>query len=185
MNLVAFAASNSRNSINRILVRYAVDRLRTEFLPDARHDVLDLNDFEMPIFSIDRERAHGIPDAASSFFGRLGAADALLVSFAEHNGNVTAAWKNMHDWMSRIDQDIWQGKPMVVMAAVPGRRGGANVLAIQEKFVPVFGGRVCGLVGIGGWSEAWNAEEGRLNRPEDIDALDSALSGLASAIEGQ
>lgn len=183
MNVLAFAASNSRSSINRVLVKYAIDRLRAEFLPDAQHDILDLNDFEMPIFSIDRERALGIPDAASSFFRKLGAADALMVSFAEHNGNVTAAWKNIHDWMSRIDQNIWQGKPMVVLSAVPGQRAGANVLAIQEKFVPVFGGRVCGLVGIGRWSEAWNSEEGRLNRPGDVAAIDSALSGLASVIQ--
>ena len=36
----------------------------------------------------------------------VGDADAGLVSFAEHNRTVTSAWKNLFDWMSRIDMKV-------------------------------------------------------------------------------
>jgi NAD(P)H-dependent FMN reductase len=75
----------------------------------ASTEVLDLNDFEMPLFSVDREQAGGIPDFAHQFYKKVGAADALLVSFAEHNGSYSAAYKNLFDWTSRIDNKVYQG----------------------------------------------------------------------------
>ena len=110
MKILAFAASTSRGSINRALVEHAAKRLLSEFLPNASIELLDLNDYEMPIYSIDREREFGIPAKAGEFFSKIGAADALLVSFAEHNGFVTAAWKNAFDWMSRIENQGLAGK---------------------------------------------------------------------------
>ncbi|MCY4459386.1 MAG: NAD(P)H-dependent oxidoreductase [Albidovulum sp.] len=178
MKILAFAASNSRNSINRALVEHAASRLRAEILPEAQIEFLDLNDFEMPIFSIDRERAGGIPAPAREFFDRIGAADALLASFAEHNGYVSAAWKNIFDWMSRIETKIWQGKPIVILSASPGRRAGSNVLASQNLQIPRFGGHVRGKLGIGGWSEAWDAKSRTLTRSQDAAALDAALAGF-------
>ena len=179
MKILAFAASTSRNSINRALVEHASERLLSEFLPNATIELLDLNDYEMPIYSIDREREFGIPAKAGEFFGKIGAADALLVSFAEHNGFVTAAWKNAFDWMSRIETKVWQGKPMVILAASPGKRAGAGVLASQETSAPRFGGEVRSSLGIGEWSRAWDVEAKALTRHKDAAALCDALAALA------
>lgn len=77
MNILAFAASNSRQSINRALVGNAVARL-ARIAPGAQIETLDLNDYEMPIYSIDREHDAGIPAPARTFFDRIGAADAVL-----------------------------------------------------------------------------------------------------------
>lgn len=181
MKILAFAASNSRSSINRSLVEHAAQRLRGGIVPEAEVAFLDLNDYELPIYSPEREREGGIPAAARAFFDRIGEADAVLVSFAEHNGFVTAAWKNLFDWMSRIEMKLWQGKPVVMLAASPGPRAGAGVLASQEMQAPFFGADLRGRLGIGPWSEAWDAGERRLTRPEDEAALDEALAGLKPA----
>lgn len=179
MKILAFAASNSRNSINRALVDHAAASILPGILHDATVELLDLNDYEMPIYSIDREREFGIPAEAREFFGRIGAADALLVSFAEHNGFVTAAWKNVFDWMSRIETKVWQGKPMVILAASPGSRAGARVLASQVSSAPRFGGEVRSSFGIGEWSKAWDAGAKVLTRHKDVTALSDALAALA------
>ena len=84
MRVLAFAASNSRQSINKQLVTYAAS-----LLPDTDVDILDLNDYEMPLFSVDREAIDGIPDLAQQFYAKITAADALLISYAEHNGSYT------------------------------------------------------------------------------------------------
>jgi len=47
-----------------------------EFNSSATVKFLDLNDFEMPIYSIDRETESGIPDLAKSFYKEIGEADA-------------------------------------------------------------------------------------------------------------
>ncbi|MGB6229273.1 MAG: NAD(P)H-dependent oxidoreductase, partial [Litorimonas sp.] len=139
MRVLAFAASNSRRSINARLVRHAGEVLVSEVAPDATVRGLDLNDYEMPIYSIDRENEGGIPDPAHRFFEAIGAADALILSFAEHNGSYTVAYKNVYDWASRIDAKVFQGKPMLAMSASPGRRGGAGVLGTVVATVPRFG----------------------------------------------
>jgi hypothetical protein len=138
----------------------------------------------MPIYSVDREREDGIPAPAHAFFRRIGQADAILVSFAEHNGSVTAAWKNVFDWMSRIEMKLWQGKRMVLLAASPGPRAGAGVLDGQAALAPHFGGEVRGRLGIGRWRDAWDDDARRLARPGDTAALDRALGALAGAAHG-
>lgn len=183
MKILAFAASNSRNSINRALIDHAAARLRADIIPDAQIKMLDLNDYEMPIYSIDRETEGGIPAPAQGFFDQIGAADAVLVSFAEHNGFVTAAWKNIFDWMSRIEMKLWQGKPTVMLAASPGPRAGANVLASQKMLAPYFGADLRGTLGIGNWAEAWDVDGAGLIRAEDIAALGDVLGKLNPPVD--
>lgn len=178
MKLIAFAATNSRNSINRIFVEHAAARYSTEIDPNVEVAFLDLNDFEMPIYSIDRENEGGIPQLAQTFYDLIGSADVLLVSFAEHNGTVTAAWKNIFDWISRIDMQAWQNKPMVIMAATPGPRAGAGVLTSEANLAPHFGGNIKATVGIGRWPEAFDTQTGKLTRKEDTEALGKALAAL-------
>lgn len=175
MNILAFAASNSSTSINRQLVGFAADRLRAQ-APSAEIDILDLNDFEMPIYSPDREAADGIPAQAQTLFDKIGAADAVVVSFAEHNGSTTAAWKNIFDWMSRIEMKLWQGKPVVFLAASPGPRAGAGVLGGQIDMAPRFGADLKASHGVGVWSEAWDGTT--VTRDEDIAAVDAAMAAL-------
>lgn len=178
MKILAFAASNSSTSINRQLVLYAAGRLQELSDQQVIITTADLNDYEMPIYSSDREKASGVPDLAQKFRQLIGEADAVLVSFAEHNGNVSAAWKNIFDWMSRLDGKVWQGKPAVFLAASPGGRGGATVLASQTAMAPHHGADLRGQAGIAGWYTAWDAATGSLTRPEDSKAIDAAVQGL-------
>ena len=180
MKIVAFAASNSAASINRALIDHAAAHLRAT-TPDVQIETLDLTAYDLPTYSTERERQGGVPAPAQDFFNRIGAADAVLVSFAEHNGSTTAAWKNIFDWMSRIEMKVFQGKPIVILAATPGPRAGAGVLGHQETLLPHFGGRIVGKLGIGKWHEAWDAEAQTLTRPEDIAALGQTLAALQTA----
>ena len=126
--VVAFGASNSKNSINKQLAEFAAKQV-----PKAEVEVLDLNDFEMPIYSIDREKESGIPQLAQSFKAKIKAADFLIISFAEHNGAYTVAFKNVLDWISRLEGSTWEDKPMLLLATSPGGRGGKTVLDLAQR----------------------------------------------------
>jgi len=177
MKILTIAATNSRVSINRALIDFATSRLQTELLPDCEIETIDLNDYEMPIYSKERQAEGGILSQAQAVFEKIGSVDAVVISFAEHNGSVSAAWKNIFDWMSRIDMKVWQGKPLLLLAATPGGRAGAGVLGEQEKMAPHFGADLRGVQGFGNWGDAFSAESG-LVRAEDLKALDEALKGL-------
>jgi chromate reductase, NAD(P)H dehydrogenase (quinone) len=93
MKVLAFAASNNRNSTNKKLVTYVAGLIK-----NATVEILDLNDFDMPMYSVDVEREIGQPEAAKTFLNKIAGADFILISFAEHNGNFTVAYHNIFDW---------------------------------------------------------------------------------------
>lgn len=125
--IITFGASSSKNSINKTLAEFTANQVE-----GAEVEVLDLNDFEMPIYSVDKEVESGIHALATAFKSKIDDADGIVISFAEHNGNVSAAYKNVYDWVSRIDMNVWQGKPMFLLATSPGPRGGQGVLGVVE-----------------------------------------------------
>tara|TARA_B100000575_G_scaffold87188_1_gene68949 strand:- start:644 stop:1177 length:534 start_codon:yes stop_codon:yes gene_type:complete len=122
-NILAFGASSSLNSINKQFAKYSSDQI-----PSSKTNLLDLNDFEMPIFSIDKQKASGIPDEAKNFKKHISNSDAIIISFAEHNGSYTSAFKNILDWVSRIERIVWCGKPMLLLSVSDGERGAKLVL---------------------------------------------------------
>lgn len=128
--ILAFGASSSKHSINKQLATFAARQ--SGFLCD----IIDLNDFEMPIFSVDLEEKQGIPEQAVTFKKLVNAADGIIISFAEHNGSYSVAFKNIMDWASRIEKSRWSNKPMFLMATSPGGRGGANVLNHALDYFP-------------------------------------------------
>ncbi|GAA3606364.1 NAD(P)H-dependent oxidoreductase [Flavivirga amylovorans] len=129
-HIIAFAGSNSKNSINHQLAIYA-----SSLVENVKVDILDLNDFELPLYGIDYEVDHGIPDNAHKFLESIKASDGIVLSLAEHNGAYSTVFKNLFDWMSRIEGKTFFGKPMLLMATSPGGRGGASVLSIaQDRF---------------------------------------------------
>ncbi|MCZ8144159.1 NADPH-dependent FMN reductase [Flavobacterium sp.] len=136
--IIAFGGSTSQTSINKQLATYAA-----HLVADASVEVLDLNDYSLPLFSVDLEK-EGIPQAAHDFYTKIGSADLLVVSLAEHNGAYSAAFKNLLDWTSRINPKNFQNKPMFLMATSPGARGGASVLEMANSRFPYQGAAIVG-----------------------------------------
>ncbi|WP_034045299.1 NADPH-dependent FMN reductase [Wocania ichthyoenteri] len=130
-NIIAFAGSNSKNSINKQLVKYV-----SSLVEETPVNILDLNDFELPLFGVDLENEKGIPESAHHFLKLIKESDGIVLSLAEHNGAYSAAFKNIFDWMSRIEGKTFYGKPMLLMATSPGARGGASVLEIAKDRFP-------------------------------------------------
>jgi len=61
--IIALGASSSKNSINKQLATYAANQFE-----NSKVDVLDLNDFELPVYSTDKEKETGIPQLAIDFY---------------------------------------------------------------------------------------------------------------------
>ena len=129
--VLAFGASNSKHSLNKKLANFAINQLK-----DVEKTFIDLNDFEMPIYGIDKELATGIPELAIQFKQLVRESDGIIISFAEHNGNFSAAFKNVMDWMSRIEGKIWENKKMLALSTSPGARGGKSVMDIAINTLP-------------------------------------------------
>lgn len=173
MKVIAFAASSSKKSINKQLVTYAAN-----LLEGAQVEVLDLNDYELPLFSVDKEQKLGQPQLAQDFFAKIGASDALIISFAEHNGSYSAAYKNLFDWCSRINQKIFQNKPLVLLSTSPGAGGAANVLAAAVNSAPHFNGELKASLSVPSFYQNFDVEKGCLTNKELQAQLITAISAL-------
>lgn len=178
MKLLTFAASNSAHSINKQLVSYATGILKEELGDALTVNNIDLNDFEMPIYSIDRQNDSGIPQQAKDFFNAIGEADAVLISFAEHNGFYTAAYKNLFDWASRINMAVYQGKPTVMLSTSVGGGGGGNVLQTAVASAPFFGNEVLGSLAVPSFGENFDGNTNSISNPE----LDAELRTVIATL---
>jgi NAD(P)H-dependent FMN reductase len=120
--VLAFAGSTSSTSINKRLAIFAAENLK-----NSSFDVIDLRDYNIPIYSTDQEK-NGFPEDVKKFTSMLDNYDGFILLLAEHNGSYAAAFKNVYDWTSRIEARIFRDKPLLLMATSPGARGGKSVL---------------------------------------------------------
>ncbi len=174
MKVVAFAATSHKKSINKQLVSYA-----SSLVNGATIDILDINDYEIPLYSQEREEELSQPVLAQEFLCKIAECDALIISFAEHNGSYTAAYKNLFDWCSRIESKVFQNKPMVLLSTSPGGRGGASVLAQAVQSAPFFDGVVKASLSIPNFYENFDVENMKLNNQELNKQLIQAIEQLS------
>ncbi|MEM6717806.1 MAG: NAD(P)H-dependent oxidoreductase [Bacteroidota bacterium] len=173
--IVAFAGSDSKTSINKQLATYAAS-----LVADVEVKVLDLNDYELPLYGIDKEQEIGIPENAHAFLKEIQAADGIVLSLAEHNGAYATVFKNIFDWMSRIDGKLWGNVPMLLMATSPGGRGGQTVLDIAKGRFPYMGGNIVGDFSLPGFHD--NFKDGALVEGDFSGKLNAEVARLQAAI---
>jgi chromate reductase, NAD(P)H dehydrogenase (quinone) len=168
MKTLAFAASSSRSSINKEFANYALNQIESE-----EKQLLDLNDFALPLYSVDLEKEAGIPEVTKRFAQYLDTADLIIISLAEHNGTYTSVFKNLFDWLSRNKTKCFDNKKMILLSTSPGARGGRGVMDAALNRFPIHGAIILGHLCLPNFKENFDAELGILN-PElhnDFDAL--------------
>lgn len=173
MKILSFGASTSSQSINRQLARYAAEQISGATVTD-----LDLRSLDLPLFDVDREESEGHPEAAQRFLDLIRSHDAVVVSLAEHNGSYAAAFKNLYDWASRIEQKVWGGKPMLLLASSPGGRGGATVLETAKATFPRMGADLKASFSLPSFYDNFDPETGIKQ-----EALARGLAAAVAALE--
>lgn len=174
MKIIAFGGSPSKNSINKKLAAYAAN-----LFENVTVEVLDLNDYQMPLFTVDIEVEIGQHELAKAFLAKIASADFLVVSMAENNGNYAAAFKNLFDWCTRIRKEVFQQKPMLLMATSPGGRGGALVLEIAKNAFPRYGADIKATFSLPSFDANFDVEKGVISNLE----LDTELRNIILNLE--
>ena len=139
MKLLVFAGSTRQQSFNRRLARAAADMAR-----DAGADttLLELSDFDIPMYNADLE-ARGTPPDVLRLKQLMWEHPAWIICSPEYNGSYTALLKNTIDWASSpVKGDpAWQdgvkpfrGKVVGMLSASNGALGG---LRSQSHLAPL------------------------------------------------
>ena len=146
----------------------------------AEVQVLDINNYNVPMFSEDLEKEIGQAEGALGFLRDLAQADAFVISFAEHNGHYPAAYKNLFDWATRIDREVFKNKPAVYLATSPGPGGATSVLAAASGSAGYFGGNVKATVSVPSFYDNFDLESGVVTNESIAAQLKEAVAKLAA-----
>jgi NAD(P)H-dependent FMN reductase len=128
--ILAFAGSARRESFNKKLIKIATAGAEAA---GASVTLIDLADFELPLFNQDLEAEKGLPEKAVALKKLFVEHDGLLMSCPEYNSSITPLWKNTIDWISRQAPGesplaAFKGKVATIMSASPGKLGGLRGL---------------------------------------------------------
>ena len=137
--IITLAGSSSKKSINKQLAEYTASLMQ-----DVEILNLDLNDYQLPLYSIDVENDNGFPPDLLILDQIIENTDGIVLSLAEHNGAYSVVFKNAFDWLSRINGKVWKNKPMLLLSTSPGARGGQSVMDIALNRFPFNGGNIIG-----------------------------------------
>ncbi len=160
-NLMVFSSSNSKASINAKLVKYS-----TTFLKNSNHSYININDYETTIYSIDKEIEQGIPKEIVEFKKLIDNCDGIIISLAEHNSSFTVIFKNIIDWLSRINYKFLANKKLLLLSTSPGKYGGKNVMQYASDLFPKFNAEIVNTFSLPSFQDNFNDENGIIN--EDL-----------------
>lgn len=161
MKILAFGGSNSKKSINKTLAGFTASQIQSE-----NTEVLDLNNYEVAIFSIDREKESGIPSLIIDFYEKLQQSDLIVISLAEHNGSYSAAFKNIIDWTSRHRSDFFKEKKLFLLSTSTGPRGGKSVMETALSRFPRHGAEIIESFSLPSFGQNFDEKTGILS--EDL-----------------
>jgi len=128
MNILAFSGSTRAASWNTKLVELAAQAVH-----DMPVTLINLRDFELPLFNEDLEEERGTPEAATRLKSLFLSHQGLLISSPEYNSSLAPVLKNALDWVSRpapgeTSLAAFRGKAAALLSASPGALGGMRGL---------------------------------------------------------
>ncbi len=174
MKIIAFGASTSKNSINKILASFT-----SSLAKNCTYEVLDLNDYPLPLYSESFEQNNGFPKEIYNFLEDIKKGDALVISIAEHNGNYTSAFKNLIDWCSRVQRDFLENKQIVLLSTSPGPGGAKVALSLAKSSMKFFSGNVVADLSVPSFYENFNVDENKIMNSE----LENKLQKIINSFE--
>jgi chromate reductase, NAD(P)H dehydrogenase (quinone) len=122
LNVITIAGSLRKGSYNAALAR------ALPALAPAGLSIKPAPSFEaFPIYNADDQNSSGFPAPVNTLADAIRAADALIIVSPEYNYSIPGGLKNAIDWVSRLQNQPFAGKPIALQSATGGPLGGARV----------------------------------------------------------
>ena len=122
LNVVSICGSLRRGSYNAIVAR------ALPALAPPGMSIKPAPSFaDIPIYNADVQNSQGFPAPVNALADAIRAADGVVIVTPEYNFSVPGGLKNALDWVSRLPNQPFAGKPVAIQSASPGPVGGARV----------------------------------------------------------
>ncbi|UJH67500.1 NADPH-dependent FMN reductase [Allomuricauda sp. SCSIO 65647] len=173
--ILAFAGSNSSTSINYKLVKYT-----TSLVNGHEMNELNMANYPFPLFSVDLEKKEGYSNSLIELKNEIQKADGVILSVNEHNSYPSAYFKNLVDWLSRIERKFLVDTKVLLMSTSQGKRGGFGSLEVSKAMLSRFGGDILATFSLPSFNENFEAGKGIVD-PNLKDEHERALMTFLSS----
>lgn len=136
---------------------------------------------DFPIYDADLQ-AEGFPPAVSAMGEAIRAADGVIIVSPEYNYSIPGGLKNAIDWLSRLPEQPFKGKPVLIQSASPGALGGARMQYQLRQCFVFLDARVFNApeVMVGGAMAKFDKDSGDLTDQGTKDFIGKQLAAFAA-----
>jgi chromate reductase len=122
LNVVSICGSLRKGSFNAI-----VQRALPALAPPGMTVTPAPAFTDLPLYNADIQNTTGFPAPVNTLADAIRAADGVIFCTPEYNFSIPGGLKNAIDWLSRLPNQPFAGKPVALQSASPGPVGGARV----------------------------------------------------------
>ena len=170
--MLVFVGSNSSTSINKQLTQAVLKEL------DLKYDFIDLKQLDIPLFSEDLEKKIGSPEGIKLLKEFIEKHRNLFITTNEHNGQLSAFFKNILDWLSRLDVKFLQNKKIFILSTSQGKRGALGANENLQGLVSRFGCEMYDWVSFPSFSQNFDQEQQRILNTELLEEISTKLTNV-------
>src|SRR5712692_235071 len=122
LNVLTICGSLRKGSFNAM-----VARALPSFAPDGMTLKPAPSFAEFPLYNADIQSSTGFPAPVNVLADAIRAANGAIFCSPEYNFSIPGGLKNAIDWVSRLPNQPFAGKPIALQSASPGPLGGGRV----------------------------------------------------------
>jgi chromate reductase, NAD(P)H dehydrogenase (quinone) len=122
LNVLTICGSLRKGSYNAM-----VQRLLPSLAPEGMKLTPAPSFAEFPLYNADIQNSTGFPAPVNTLADAIRAADGVIFCSPEYNFTIPGGLKNAIDWVSRLPNQPFAGKPIALLSASLGPLGGGRV----------------------------------------------------------
>jgi len=138
-----------------------------------------------PLYNADMQDATGIPPAVQTFADAIRAADGVIFNSPEYNFSMPGGLKNAIDWVSRVQNQPFAGKPVALQSAANGALGGGRMQYDLRRSMIFLDAMTLNKpeIFIGNCSQKIDAKTGQITDQQAVGFIQQQLVAFAKFIE--
>jgi chromate reductase len=179
LNVVSICGSLRKGSYNRMVMNA---------LPGLAPEGMQVREappyHEFPLYNFDIQNSSGFPAPVTALADAIRAADGLIFVTAEYNFGIPGPLKNAIDWLSRLKEQPFAGKPVALQSAAPGPLGGGRVQYDMRKSMVFLDALTLNKpeIFIGNCAQRIDAATGEITDAQTKDLVKQQLAAFAKFI---
>ncbi len=140
---------------------------------------------DFPNYNADVQEASGIPPAVQKLADAIRSADGVIFNSPEYNFSIPGGLKNAIDWVSRVPNQPFVGKPVAIQSAANGPLGGGRMQYDLRRSMLFLDAATLNKpeIFIGSVSTRIDAKTGQITDQQTVEFIRLQLAAFAKFIE--